>query len=125
MSETSLPRLTRILGEQLAESVRMPLPAHTRRRTFGRVRLPGKATAIVGMRRAGKTTFRGAHGRGGAARLRVAAGAAAVVGRAGTSPLRSMTHRNELPGSCTLQRSFRPLNTARLGSPRLERRFVS
>ena len=57
MSETSLPRLTRILGEQLAESVRMPLPAHTRRRTFGRAWLPGKATAIVGMRRAGKTTF--------------------------------------------------------------------
>ena len=57
MSETSLPRLTRILGEQLAESVRMPLPAHTRRRTFGRAWLPGKATAIVGMRRAGRTTF--------------------------------------------------------------------
>ena len=35
MVETSLPRLTRILGEQLAESVRVPLPAHTRRRTFG------------------------------------------------------------------------------------------
>ena len=57
MAETSLPRLTRILGEQLAASVRMPLPAHTRRRIFGPARLPGKATAIVGMRRAGKTTF--------------------------------------------------------------------
>ncbi len=57
MAETHLPALTRALGDQLAESVRAPLPAYTRRRTFGRVRLPGKATAIVGMRRAGKTTF--------------------------------------------------------------------
>ena len=57
MAETPSPRLTRVLGEQLVESVRTPLPAHTRRRTFGRVRLPGKATTIVGMRRAGKTTF--------------------------------------------------------------------
>ena len=57
MAETSLPRLTRILGELLAASVRTPLPAHTRRRIFGPAGLPGKATAIVGMRRAGKTTF--------------------------------------------------------------------
>ena len=57
MTETHLPALTRALGDQLAESVRTPLPAYTRRRAFGRVRLPGKATAIVGMRRAGKTTF--------------------------------------------------------------------
>ena len=57
VADTSLPRLTRVLGEQIAESVRLPPPVHTKRRTFGRVRLPGKATAIVGMRRAGKTTF--------------------------------------------------------------------
>ena len=57
MAETHLPVLTRTLSDQLAESVRTPLPAYTPRRTFGRVRLPGKATAIVGMRRAGKTTF--------------------------------------------------------------------
>ena len=57
MADTSLPRLTRVLGEQIAESVWLPPPVHTKRRTFGRVRLPGKATAIVGMRRAGKTTF--------------------------------------------------------------------
>ena len=57
MAETSLPRLTRIFGELLAASVRTPLPAHTRRRIFGPAGLPGKATAIVGMRRAGKTTF--------------------------------------------------------------------
>ena len=57
MAETSLPRLTRILGDLLAASVRTPLPAHTSRRIFGPAGLPGKATAIVGMRRAGKTTF--------------------------------------------------------------------
>ena len=51
MAETNLPVLTRLLDEQLAGSVRTPLPAYTPRRTFGRVRLPGKATAIVGMRR--------------------------------------------------------------------------
>ena len=57
MAETSLPRLTRILGDLLAASVRTPLPAHTSRRVFGPAGLPGKATAIVGIRRAGKTTF--------------------------------------------------------------------
>ena len=57
MVETSLPRLTRTLGDLLAASVRTPLPAHTSRRIFGPAGLPGKATAIVGMRRAGKTTF--------------------------------------------------------------------
>ena len=57
MAETSLPRLTRTLGDLLAASVRTPLPAHTSRRIFGPAGLPGKATAIVGMRRAGKTTF--------------------------------------------------------------------
>ena len=35
----------------------MPLPACTDRRIFGQVRIPGKATAMVGMRRAGKTAF--------------------------------------------------------------------
>ena len=57
MAETSLPRLTRILGELLAASVQAPLPAYTKRRIFGPTGLTGKATAIVGMRRAGKTTF--------------------------------------------------------------------
>ena len=33
------------------------LPTLTPRRVFGRVRFPGKATAVVGMRRSGKTTF--------------------------------------------------------------------
>ena len=34
-----------------------PLPEGTPRRVYGPVALPGKATAVVGMRRSGKTTF--------------------------------------------------------------------
>ena len=45
------------LVEQLAESVRRPLPSFTSRHLFGRISLPGKATAVTGVRRAGKTTF--------------------------------------------------------------------
>ena len=52
-----MPRLLPALREQLAESVRKPLPTLTHRRVPGRVRFPGKVTAVVGMRRAGKTTF--------------------------------------------------------------------
>ena len=55
--ETALPRLRQVFGEQLTDSVRAPLPAHTRRRLFRRVQLPGKVTAIIGMRGTGKTTF--------------------------------------------------------------------
>ena len=51
------PRLRQAFREQLADSLRKPLPRLTRRGVFGRVRFPGKATAVVGMRRAGKTTF--------------------------------------------------------------------
>ena len=57
MANVVLPRLRQTLREQLADSLRTPLPEFTRRRVFGRVRLPGKVTAVVGMRRAGKTTF--------------------------------------------------------------------
>ena len=45
------------LLEQLADSLGRPLPSFTPRRVFGRTGLPGKATAVTGMRRAGKTTF--------------------------------------------------------------------
>ena len=51
------PRLRQAFREQLADSLRKPLSTLTPRRVFGRVRFPGKATAVVGMRRAGKTTF--------------------------------------------------------------------
>ncbi len=49
--------LNQVLSEKIADSIRSPLPSLTRRRVFGVVRSPGKATAVVGMRRAGKTTF--------------------------------------------------------------------
>ncbi|MCY3818888.1 MAG: AAA family ATPase, partial [Gammaproteobacteria bacterium] len=54
---TPVLRLLRALREQLADSVRTAPPEFTRRRVPGRVRFPGKVTAVVGMRRAGKTTF--------------------------------------------------------------------
>ena len=46
-----------LLAEKLAEGLSAPLPETTRRRISGATHLPGKATAVVGMRRAGKTTF--------------------------------------------------------------------
>lgn len=53
----SLPLLRLLLAEQLAESERRPLPSFTARSVSPPVRFPGKVTAVVGMRRAGKTTF--------------------------------------------------------------------
>ena len=50
-------RLRRVLSEQLTDSLRRSLPEHTPRRVFGRVSFAGKATAVTGIRRAGKTTF--------------------------------------------------------------------
>ncbi|MFV1959231.1 MAG: ATP-binding protein, partial [Planctomycetota bacterium] len=46
-----------LLVERLAASLTGSLPEPTPRRIPGRVTFPGKATAVVGMRRAGKTTF--------------------------------------------------------------------
>lgn len=45
------------LSEKLSDSLTAPIPIGTRRRVFGTVRLGGKITAVVGMRRAGKTMF--------------------------------------------------------------------
>jgi len=45
------------LAEKLADSLAEPLPEMTPRRVHGAVSLPNKATAVIGMRRAGKTTF--------------------------------------------------------------------
>lgn len=44
-------------AEALAVSLSGPLPEATPRRVFGPVRMRGKVTAILGVRRAGKTTF--------------------------------------------------------------------
>ncbi|MBI3491765.1 MAG: ATP-binding protein [Acidobacteria bacterium] len=50
-------RFQAVLAEKLAESLTGPLPSGTPRRVHGPVALKGKATAVIGMRRAGKTTF--------------------------------------------------------------------
>jgi predicted AAA+ superfamily ATPase len=47
----------RILAEKLADSLASPIPEGTPRQTYGAVALKGKATAVVGIRRAGKTMF--------------------------------------------------------------------
>jgi predicted AAA+ superfamily ATPase len=62
------------LAEALAASLDGPLPQGTPRRVHGAVRLPGKVTAVLGVRRAGKTTF--AHQM---RRERLAAGAARAL----------------------------------------------
>lgn len=55
---TSTPAELRArLVAKLAEALEQPIPDSTARRIHGAVVLPGKATAVVGMRRAGKTTY--------------------------------------------------------------------
>lgn len=44
------------LADRLAESLLGSLPGGTPRRVHGRVLFAGKATAVIGMRRAGETT---------------------------------------------------------------------
>jgi uncharacterized protein len=46
------PRLARLLADGLVAP-----PSATLRRVYGRVTFPGKATTVIGMRRAGKTVF--------------------------------------------------------------------
>ncbi len=46
-----------LLDQKVSDSLASAFPAATPRRVFGKAHLPGKATAVVGMRRAGKTTF--------------------------------------------------------------------
>jgi predicted AAA+ superfamily ATPase len=43
--------------DMLAASLQAPFPAATERQIYGPQTLPNKATAVIGMRRAGKTTF--------------------------------------------------------------------
>lgn len=49
--------LAPLLAEKLADAATGPLPVVTPRRTAGPTMFPGKATAVIGMRRAGKTCF--------------------------------------------------------------------
>jgi predicted AAA+ superfamily ATPase len=51
------PILRQRLAEQLGASLSATIPAGTPRRVYGSVSQPGKATAVIGMRRAGKTMF--------------------------------------------------------------------
>jgi predicted AAA+ superfamily ATPase len=57
VNEENTSLLRARFAEKLAESLAAPFPEATPRRIHGTVALPGKATAVVGMRRAGKTTF--------------------------------------------------------------------
>src|SRR3989344_1876725 len=50
-------RSAQTLSEKLTESLTAAIPESTTRRVSGTVSLPNKATAVIGMRRAGKTTF--------------------------------------------------------------------
>ena len=50
-------RFRQALADQLAGSLHGPLPRYTPRQLQGRLLVPGKATAVIGARRAGKTTF--------------------------------------------------------------------
>ncbi|MGC8724813.1 MAG: ATP-binding protein [Acidobacteriota bacterium] len=49
--------VTEALFERLTESLEGALPSVTPRRLFTRASFPGKATAVIGMRRAGKSSF--------------------------------------------------------------------
>ncbi len=45
------------LMEQLLNSIKAPFPKLTPRHLYGRITFPGKASAVIGIRRAGKTFF--------------------------------------------------------------------
>jgi hypothetical protein len=49
-------RIRARLTEKAAEAVANPITEGTTRQVEGTVQLAGKATAVIGMRRAGKTT---------------------------------------------------------------------
>jgi hypothetical protein len=57
MNDRVVAQYQKRLAEKLAETLQAPLPVATPRRVYGVVSLPNKATAVIGVRRAGKTTF--------------------------------------------------------------------
>ena len=57
MADERDQRIARTLSEKLTELLTSAIPESTARRIPGTVSLPNKATAVIGMRRAGKTTF--------------------------------------------------------------------
>jgi predicted AAA+ superfamily ATPase len=56
-AESASSGFGRILAEKLADSLTSPLPKATSRRLYLSATLPGKVSAVIGIRRAGKTTF--------------------------------------------------------------------
>jgi len=57
MSDSLATGLKQALVEKLADSLSDPFLEVTPRRVFGDLGFPGKASAIIGMRRSGKTYF--------------------------------------------------------------------
>lgn len=57
MNQVVIESIRTRLAEKLAGSLAEDLPPTTPRHIRGTLALPGKATAVIGMRRAGKTTF--------------------------------------------------------------------
>lgn len=57
MTPSEPTTVRRRISESLADSVAAPLPTSTPRVAYGRVAFPGKATAVIGFRRSGKTTL--------------------------------------------------------------------
>lgn len=57
MAQEQDHRIVQVLSEKLTESLTAVIPESTKRRAPTTVSLPNKATAVIGMRRAGKTTF--------------------------------------------------------------------
>lgn len=57
MNQILTESLRAIIAAKVAQSLAGALPAGTPRRVHGSISLAGKATAVIGMRRAGKTTF--------------------------------------------------------------------
>jgi predicted AAA+ superfamily ATPase len=57
MSTEPSKRFRENLAGQITASVSAPIPPATPRRVHGTIAFPGKVTAVIGMRRAGKTTF--------------------------------------------------------------------
>lgn len=57
MNDSAAARIRQRLGEKIAETIKAAVTPGTPRQVWGRTSLPNKATAVIGMRRAGKTTF--------------------------------------------------------------------
>ena len=57
METDAVARRRVVLAEKLHDSLEGSIPGGTPRHIYGRVEFPGKITAVIGMRRVGKTTY--------------------------------------------------------------------